>query len=375
MGATDASQHSELSDEQSPDAAHIAQELDSIQFLRLNFSLEAVQPIVLPPYTGSALRGGFGVAFYHAVCVSEDTSCFSCDLKHRCAYPYVFDTPVPPDSTRMRRYTSAPHPFVIEPPPGGRTYEPGDALTFGLVLIGGACELLPYFIRAFEVLGFRYGLGKGRGKFRLKEVRWVSSLGPRQSPPAIPADSCYPRPVEVEGGITTTVEFPIYSADACRIAPIPRLERLSQIYPFAEGQDDSQGTAVTVKFLTPCRLVSGGKLADRVDFSALVASALRRFSNLAYFHCGRELQLPFKQLVEISRQVTMIDSQLEWTDWRRFSARQQTHMLLGGIVGQATYISPKGFAVLMPLLNLASILHVGKATSFGLGKIEVEVQK
>lgn len=54
----------------------------------------------------------------------------------------------------MRKYKSAPHPFVIEPPPEKRRgYKPGDEIQFGLTLIGRAIDYLPYFIYTFDELG------------------------------------------------------------------------------------------------------------------------------------------------------------------------------------------------------------------------------
>ncbi len=71
----------------------------------------------------------------------------------------------------MRKYTSAPHPFIIEPPPEKkRGYTPEDEITFNLTLVGKAVDYLPYFIYTFDELG-KMGIGKGRGKYELKKVR------------------------------------------------------------------------------------------------------------------------------------------------------------------------------------------------------------
>ncbi|MBI3060334.1 MAG: hypothetical protein HYY81_13715 [Deltaproteobacteria bacterium] len=81
----------------------------------------------------------------------DHRDCDRCILRFKCAYPYIFDTPVPKDSTRMRKYQTAPHPFVIEPPLDTTTsYEPGSPLNFGLTLMGKAIDYLPYFIYTFE---------------------------------------------------------------------------------------------------------------------------------------------------------------------------------------------------------------------------------
>ena len=132
--------------------------------------MRALEPLILPSYKGSTLRGGFGNAFRRVVCALRKNSCQDCLLKNKCIYSYVFETPPPPDTRIMRKYTSAPHPFVIEPPPEKRMgYKPGDEIRFGLTLIGRAIDYLPYFIYTFDELG-RMGIGKGRGNYELMSV-------------------------------------------------------------------------------------------------------------------------------------------------------------------------------------------------------------
>src|SRR3989337_2930807 len=112
--------------------------------VRLHLSLNVLDSIVLPPYKGSTFRGGFGHAFKKVVCTIRNRECNDCILKSRCIYSYVFETPPPEGSEILKKYEKAPHPFVIEPPFETRThYQPGDTLSFGLILLGKAAEYLP----------------------------------------------------------------------------------------------------------------------------------------------------------------------------------------------------------------------------------------
>lgn len=114
--------------------------------------LRAEDSLLLPAYKGATLRGGFGVAFKDAVCTVEHRTCERCLLRSQCAYPYVFETPVPEGMTRMRKYPSAPHPFVFLPPLEEKTrYRPGETLTFDMTLIGKGAAYLPYFITRSSV--------------------------------------------------------------------------------------------------------------------------------------------------------------------------------------------------------------------------------
>ena len=77
----------------------------------------------------------------------------------------------------MRKYPYAPHPFIITPPlEEKREYQAEDTLCFELTLIGKSIDYLPYFIYTFDELG-RMGIGKGKGKYNLEEVKGRSLKG------------------------------------------------------------------------------------------------------------------------------------------------------------------------------------------------------
>lgn len=62
----------------------------------------------------------------------------------------------------------------------------------------------------------------------------------------------------------------------------------------------------------------------------------------------------------------MVDRDLRWYDWQRYSNRQHTKMSMGGFVGKISFEGPVDH--FMPLIRAGKIVHVGKGTSFGLGK-------
>ncbi len=77
------------------------------------FEFHQEERTTLPTFAGSTWRGAFGHALKCTVCVVRDTACTDCMLYRSCAYPYIFETPPPPDAAKMRHYTNAPHPFVL----------------------------------------------------------------------------------------------------------------------------------------------------------------------------------------------------------------------------------------------------------------------
>lgn len=320
----------------------LVESLAALSLLRVRVTLRARDPLQLPPYKGSILRGGFGTVFKETVCVVEHRDCARCLLRSRCAYPYVFDTPVPEDATRLRKYPAAPHPFVFLPPLEEKTlYRPGETLAFDLTLIGKGADFLPYFIYTFERLGERRGLGKGRGRFSVESAVWLSPQGE---------------------------ETLIYDGSAKTLRNSFRLVTVQDLC-----SELSTLHLLTLHFLTPTRLVYTEALTPVPDFHILIRTLLRRLSNLAYFHCGTELNLDFRGLITAAEQVETETSDLHWYDWERYSARQDARMKLGGFVGRVTYRGDLHF--FLPLLRLGEVVHVGKGTSFGLGKYEIQEGK
>ncbi len=74
-------------------------------------------------------------------------------------------------------------------------------------------------------------------------------------------------------------------------------------------------------------------------------------------------------MIERAQDVKAKKRDLSWYDWERYSARQDVRMKMGGILGSVTFSGD--LAEFMPFILLGEHLHVGKGTSFGLGKYEV----
>lgn len=316
-------------------------ELDKITFASFVFHLRAVTELHLPPYKGATLRGAFGIAFKETVCIMDHRDCDRCILRLKCAYPYIFDTPIPEDSARMRKYPRAPHPFVIEPPlETQQHYKPNEPLSFGLVLIGKAIDYLPYFIYTFDRLGRERGMGSGRGKFELEKVSWLDPGGE---------------------------EKPIYDGQKKVLANSFHPLTIRDLSLSQNSKPETRNSKlVTVHYVTPTRVTYNGELHPEPEFHVIIRNLLRRLSNLCYFHCGEELKLDFKGVIEGAKEIEMKDGNIRWHDWERYSARQDTRMKLGGFVGPVEYRGELGS--FFPLLKIGETVHVGKATGFGLGR-------
>lgn len=298
----------------------------------------------LPPFKGSTFRGVFGHALKKVVCALNQQDCETCLLSEKCIYVMVFDTP---RRVKENNRTPPPHPFVIEPPLTTRTrFLPGDRFDFTLLLFGEANHLLPYFIYAFEQMG-RIGVGRRqpthRARFQLLSV--------------------------------FSQDREIYQAQDRRLA-ISEFQHLS-LEPDHRREDGGERlqtptvTQLRVNLITPLRLKHDNRFQAELPFHVLIRAALRRIAALWSHYGNGEPALDYQGLVARSRQVRTVHATVNWFDWQRYSQRQDQRMLLGGMLGDATYAGE--LTEFLPLLRLAEEVHLGKATTFGLGKIGITI--
>ena len=289
---------------------------------------------VLPPYKGSTFRGAFGVALKRVTCALKQRDCSGCPLTHRCVYFQVFENS---STDGGGRNTNTPHPFVIEPPETkNQLFYEGDEFNFSLLLFGLANSYLPYFVYAFEEMG-SVGLGKHiegkRPGFNLKRVNSNSKE--------------------------------VYNSADRNVVTGSEIE-----LPFDHDPINDDGDIeLSIKLETPLRLKFENSLNAELPFHVLVRAMLRRIASLNEHFSSGEPPLDYKGLVNRALQITTFKSSIRWLDWTRFSNRQQSRMQFGGLVGEVTYSGR--LSEFISLVKYCEIVHLGKATTFGLGKIRL----
>jgi len=322
--------------------------IEKILFLPLKFTLLAKEEFILPAYKGATFRGGFGYVFKKTVCAARFVDeCKKCILNSSCVYAYIFETPRPKNSQIMRKYEHIPHPFVLCPPPGReRLIRKNDYLEVEIVLIGKAIEYLPYFVLVMSNLA-EQGLGADKGKCELTEV---TLQYPNQN------RSTNGQAMSIYTSKNTTIELNASS-----------LSVTSLLQNFPEGKQ------ISLEFVTPLKLMRDGQLITReLSFKDIIRNLLRRIRLLAYFHCGvkqDELELDFAKLISLAEKIKVVEDNLKWFSFSRYSTRQRQRIPAGGLVGKISF-----WGELKPFwdfLLLGQYLNVGKNTSFGLGRYKL----
>lgn len=310
--------------------------LSMMRIARYRVEIEAgAQGLLLPRYKGSTLRGGFGGVFRRICCAQRRQDCRGCLLQESCPFAYVFETAPPAGAKALRNLANVPRPFVIEPPLETRQeYQPGDRLSFHLVLIGKGIEYLPYFIVSLEELG-RVGIGRGRRPYRLCAVGFVRPDGAEQE-----IFNASDRTVREPGTHLTGAD--VLAGAGCDI------------------KDD-----LDITLLTMTRLKHGKQYVNTLPFHVLVRGLLRRISSLMYFHHGTPLDIDYGGIIKRARQVQTRAENTRWVDWERYSGRHDTRITLGGLVGTVRYAGD--LCEFMPFIKIGEYVHVGKGAVFGMG--------
>lgn len=298
----------------------------SIPLKTYRFHFDTAAPLRLPDYPGSAWRGAFGHALKRTVCVVRNTPCDQCLLKKACAYSYVFETPPPAGTEKMRKYTATPHPFVFRFGPNKQNHA---GFSLDLILFGHGQRFFPYIVHALQTAG-KTGVGGHKQQFYLVKID----------------------DIDFQGNAST-----IYQAGELR----PQR-------PAATPTCPPLPSCITLTFESPLRIKQDGKniTPNRFNFGALFSTLLRRISMISYFHTDTPLETDFAALTANARTVQFRDANLHWYDWTRYSSRQQTEMNMGGVLGSAT-LDMHGLEDFWPYLWLGQWTHVGKGTSMGMG--------
>ncbi len=295
---------------------------------------------ILPKIKGSTFRGIFGIALRNISCVLKSQKCNSCILNSNCLYAKFFERANITSQYNTYNYPYS-NPFVIEFPLSKETKFPsGSSFNFNLIILGEDNKNLNYFIFALEQMG-KIGIGKKingkRGKYFLEYIKYN--------------------------------DFLVYSYQNEKINIPKNIQDISlkDLFP----SNKIQCNKIKINIITPLRVKYHNRLASSLPFHLLIRAILRRAGSLFSWH-GKEVpNFDYKNLITEAQKISIIEENIKWFEWRRYSNRQKQSMLIGGIIGSIIYEGNIGGFI--PLIDFASKVHIGKQTTFGLGQLEYEI--
>jgi hypothetical protein len=174
------------------------------------------------------------------------------------------------------------------------------------------------------------GVGQRRGKFKPVSLLQADSTGVFKPLPAIGNPEILTLPAVSEAGLTQQI---------------------------------------TLEFLTPLRLLSGGKpMRNPPAFTRLVASLAQHITALASVY-GAASWIEFEAELQSAKEIRVLSSSLRWIEWNHYSGTKKEQMSFDGHTGFITYHG--NITEYMPLLAAGEVLHVGSTVTFGLGKYRI----
>lgn len=317
----------------------------TLPLARYRYTVRMHAPLRLPDYAGSLLRGQLGSALRKVSCVTGQASCDGCPLRSTCPYAAIFEAPAPAQHA-LQHFSHIPNPYVLEPPPlGTLRIERGECLVFNLVLFGRALESLSLINVALQ-RAFEQGLGRERARGALERI-----------------DIQHQDHIE---DADTHAWAPVWEhGDSQLTAHVAKLPLAAPVGPCAI-------TKARLTLLTPLRLQQQGQpiRPQALTPRKLIADLLRRVSLLAEFHAGQpDIVSEVHHLVRIAEGLEH-QHDMHWYDWSRHSSRQQREMPLGGALG--TWELSGDLEPILPWLRIGQWLHVGKNTTLGLGRYQLD---
>lgn len=311
-------------------------ELNVAEFV---FTLSAKSACELRAYKGSMLRGAFGMALRNTVCImSPQQVCSNCMIRSQCANTRLFETIMQKEPPRfLKNMDMAPKPFVLYCNDEQIVYEPEQTLTFSMKLIGSAIDFYPYVIHAVQRMA-AFGFTRKKAAFDLLTVAMRQPNGHLQQ-------------------IYNGAEQKLFTRIETR--HIPEIEDVP-----------ASASSVMLDFCSPTRFKVNKRYSTDFTFRQLVFVMLRRHLELAHFYSNADdIEWEFHDLLVAADEIHMSEIKLNWLDHHRYSNRQRQDMMMGGVVG--TIRLDGDLSLFYPLLQSAAVLHVGKGTTFGLGRIEI----
>lgn len=307
--------------------------MDSIRFTQMRIKLVFPESCSLPMYKVSAIRGGMGQMLLAQNCI-QDENCHECGFASSCIAKNIMYAPFkikPPSVTNDESMG-----YVIDCTDTREQYKAGDSLLIRFTLFGDTISYIMPIIYALTMLGST-GIGKGWAKFQIAEIT-----------------NRYQKPVLRDGMINLKNVL---------------TETVGQYVNERMDYNIVGGGHIKIKLLSPCTVKYQGKFLEEFNEQSLVVSMLQKL----YHYQLYEGNAAGKEYWEEKEFPVMCMQQMEKVTIPRYSTTQERKMYLKGIQGELE-LAECGER-LQRLLYATEILHLGKNTRFGFGKIQVSVEE
>ncbi|MCI7443813.1 MAG: CRISPR system precrRNA processing endoribonuclease RAMP protein Cas6 [Clostridium sp.] len=295
----------------------------NIRYIKLNFTIKIKENGHLPEFKNSTFRGGMGRMLMEFFCLN-DGECSECNTVENCMVKKVMYSKLKKKPNFIANDNSVG--YIIECFDKRTEYKKNDIFKFNLILFGDTINYISHFIYAFDVLGLN-GIGKYYIHYEILNV------------------------CDDEGNL-------IFADGNINKKNI----KVKYVREYIENRKKSliNRPQIFLNFISPFRYKFQGHLKADINIQDLIL-ALNRRINILYAYEGIDLESNVQSL-----NIEMLGKNLYWKENARYSEHQNQKMKLGGVEGTINLnVEDEEF---INLLLAGELLHIGKNTSFGLGK-------
>ena len=298
-----------------------------IRYVKLHFQCRVTEDCLMSVNKASALRGGMGEILLSEHCIyPADRQCSGCSFETECLVRRIMYSKF--DIKPVFVTTGESIGYVICCEDYRTAFEEGDTLDFTMTLFGKAIVYFTAILFAFYQLG-QVGIGREKARFSIERV--TNTTGETL----------------VEGNNVFKEKYKVHL--------------LGEYVAYRMEKE----TGNRMHFHTPLSVRQKGVELTGFNAEALVNAAARRLYMLDCFEGieAEKIMIPRNELPQILMQKVIP------TKVRRYSSTHGEGIYLSGIRGDVEF---DGLCDEVRRLMLASeVMHVGRNTSFGFGRVTV----
>ncbi|MFN3411740.1 MAG: CRISPR system precrRNA processing endoribonuclease RAMP protein Cas6 [Exilispira sp.] len=314
-----------------------------IFYTRYKFNIHFTDKIYFGIEPNFIFRSVIGKNLHQICCIRKKLLCKDCSLSSACAYAVLFETPIKFESIELKGRNSGTHPYIMNIIKTDGTpftiddKDNGNISDFTISIV--ACEsTIPFFSYFFTAL---YKTGKD-GLFKERKKYEIISIENKQE-----------------------VYYP--TSDSIKINPF--IEKWE-----TDLNDQFYNYSINIKFLTPFRYIEKGTISEPIDGYHIINSASRRMKILTELYGHNYIPFSFDKKFLLEPHIRVKERKLTWKENSRYSSKQKTLMLLGGVIGEMS-LEGRFSKSMIDMLEGVRIFNIGKNTAFGFGYNDIKMER
>ncbi|RZD17180.1 MAG: CRISPR system precrRNA processing endoribonuclease RAMP protein Cas6 [Candidatus Acididesulfobacter guangdongensis] len=330
-----------------------------MKYIHIEVCPEENKNFTILPFLGSTIRGAFGMGLKSTVCINPSYNCKDGFCADKCVYFKFFETPNKTPDYR----------FDIELNQKN--------FNFGLFLFNDGIYYYPYILAAIYKMLTDIGIGSARSRFLINSIKVnginiiknegfdISNIEPNEFDLMKIFSKNYAAIIDIDKSFRIIAHTSgNFNADSAASKSNNNLKNaLVKSSRVKNGeQQEKELKKIKLEFLTPLRIKQNNYLARAM-------LGLDELLQAIYFRIC-EVEGKKRQYLDYKPSYKILSKNIQFEDYSRYSNRQHTKMLFGGLVG---YIEIENLDnISYDMFKISEILGIGKSTAFGLGKIHVE---